>query len=246
VKILRRPRPRLSARRQAPASSPFAERQARDDRNVAVLLDEILRPTSRCVDVGAHKGEFLAPFVARAPAGRHVAFEPLPELAERLCATYPHVQVESCALGEEHGEVTFYRQVESPAWSSLAAAHRAPGGSRTESLTVPMRRLDDMVDVADVVKIDVEGAELGVLRGGRRLLGEARPIVILEHAHIHADHFGVAPEDVWDFFASLRLGVFSLDGRGPHSRHDFVRICDRARRLRYGADAETNFVARAG
>jgi hypothetical protein len=107
-----------------------------------------------------------------------------------------------------------------------------------------MRRLDDVVDVADAVKIDVEGAELGVLRGARRLLAEAKPLVIFEHAHVHADHFGVAPADVWDAFAGLRLGVFSLDGRGPHSRHDFVRICDRAGELRYGADAETNFVAR--
>jgi hypothetical protein len=54
----------------------------------------------------------------------------------------------------------------------------------------------------------------------------------------------VAPADVWDAFAGIRLGVFSLDGGGRHSRHDFVRICDRAGELRYGADAVTSFVAR--
>ena len=147
-----------------------------------------------CLDVGAHVGSFLDVFLEYALQGRHLAFEPLPELAVRLSERYPGVQVEQCVLGELDGEATFYRQVDRPAWSSLAAGHGL--GGPVERLTVRMRRLDDLVDRAAFLKIDVEGAELGVLRGASQLL-ESGVIVLFEHAHIHAHHFDTTPADVW-------------------------------------------------
>ena len=113
------------------------------------------------------------------------------------------------------GEATFYRQVDRPAWSSLAAGHGV--GGPVEPLTVPMRRLDDLVDRADFLKIDVEGAELGVLRGASRLL-DTGMVVLFEHAHIHAHHFDSTPADVWDELAQHNRQVFGLDGGGPLSR----------------------------
>jgi hypothetical protein len=137
--------------------------------------------------------------------------------------------------------VKFYRQVDRPAWSSLAAGHGL--GGPVEPLTVPMRRLDDLVDRADFLKIDVEGAELGVLRGGSRLL-DTSMTMLFEHAHIHAHHFDSTPAQVWDELARHNREVFGLGGGGPLSRDEFEHICARAHELEYGRDAETNFVSR--
>ena len=176
MSLLRRVRARLTDN----PYSEFAERQARDEQRIRALLRRELELTARCTDVGAHVGGFLDLFLEYAPQGQHFAVEPLPELAVRLSARYPGVQVEQCVLGDRDGEATFYRQVDRPAWSSLAAGHGV--GGPVEPLTVPMRRLDDLVDRADFLKIDVEGAELGVLRGASRLL-DTGMVVLFEHAH---------------------------------------------------------------
>jgi FkbM family methyltransferase len=68
-------------------------------------------------------------------------------------------------------------------------------------LTVQTARLDHLVAVETrvaFVKIDVEGGELGVLRGGERPLRRHRPIIVFEHGLGSADIFGTRPEDVWD------------------------------------------------
>jgi len=232
-------------RRRAPERpTGFAARQARDDRDIDALFSRLLTPTARCVDIGAHKGEFLDRILAHAPAAEHVAVEPLPALAAALRERYPGVRVESCALGDaEGGEVTFFHQVDAPAWSSLAAEHAPPAGSATEAIQVPIRRLDALVDEAAFVKIDVEGAELGVLRGAAGLIERSAPVILFEHAHLHAGHFGTTPEAVWDVLDGYGMRVFSLDGRGPHDRGAFAAICAEAERLEYGAEAETNFLA---
>jgi FkbM family methyltransferase len=230
---------RAKARR---SRSRFAERVARDDALVDRILAERLDSTSWCVDVGAHRGSFLDKLVAAAPDGAHLAIEPLPELADRLRLRYPDVRVESCVLGDHEGSETFYRQVDRPAWSSLSADHRASDSSPVEALEVPMRRLDDVVDGADFLKIDVEGAELGVLRGGSRVL-DSGPVVLFEHAHLHARHFATTPGEVWDELAGHAYRIHSLDGRGPHARDDFAAICRHAADTAYGPAAETNFLA---
>jgi FkbM family methyltransferase len=230
---------RAKARR---SRSRFAQRITRDDALVDRILAERLQSTSWGVDVGAHLGSFLDKLIAAAPRGEHLAIEPLPELAERLRLRYPAVRVECCVLGDHEGVETFYRQVDRPAWSSLAADHRSGVGSPVEPLEVPMHRLDDVVDGADFIKIDVEGAELGVLRGASRVLASG-PLVLFEHAHIHARHFATTPNDVWDELAPRGYGIHSLDGGGPHGREAFAAICRHAAQTGYGSDAETNFLA---
>jgi len=60
-----------------------------------------------------------------------------------------------------------------------------------QEIRVPIRRLDDLVgtETADVVKIDVEGAELAVLRGGKALLARDKPTIMFESG----------PEEVGDY-----------------------------------------------
>ena len=70
---------------------------------LVALMEEVLEPDSDCLDVGAHAGSVLAELVRLAPEGRHVAWEPLPEFAERLRRAYPEVEVREAALSDEAG-----------------------------------------------------------------------------------------------------------------------------------------------
>ena len=89
-----------------------------------------------------------------------------------------------------------------------------------------------------VLKIDVEGAELGVLEGGRAVLSEARPLVIFEHVAAAAGLYGARPEAIWELLAELGYEIFAVTGEGPLGRRGVRR---RARRGQLAGAAGLGF-----
>jgi FkbM family methyltransferase len=199
-------------------------RERRDNRHVLVALAAVLEPDSDVIDVGANYGIFLDAMRRLAPDGRAIACEPIPDLAAALEARCPSdvVTVHNCAISDEDGEATFYWVPSAPAVSGLRmTAHGQPD---VEELLVQVKRLDDLVPDdfrPRVLKIDVEGAELGVLRGARELLRRSRPLVILEHGAA-ASAFDTSHEAVYDELTDAGLRVFDMDGSGPYSRAEFT------------------------
>ena len=61
-----------------------------------------------------------------APKGKHMAFEALPEKAERLRRKFPDVQIVQGAVGERPGEITFYRDLTSSGCSGMTSASGWP------------------------------------------------------------------------------------------------------------------------
>lgn len=149
-----------------------------------------LGPGQIVVDVGAHIGAFSLMAGRRVgPSGRVLAFEPSPrtfELLKRnleangLSWAAPHAY----ALADAEGAAELFIADDSennPAADTLSAQ------SGRKAVRVRLRRLDDVlaeerVDRIDLLKIDVEGAELRVLDGAPRALTLARRIVMEVHA----------------------------------------------------------------
>ena len=77
---------------------------------------------------------------------------------------------------------------------------------------MPVRRLDAIVADADVVKIDAEGAELGVSRGSERING--RPVIMFESAP--GEVLGYTKADLWTWFDEHKYGVL-LPNRLAHT-----------------------------
>lgn len=206
--------------------SPVARRNARDDRHLQLLLAHGLEQDANCIDVGAHCGDVLEQIVRYAPDGRHLAFEPLPEQAADLRARFPTVDVHHAAVAAEAGTATFNHVVSNPQLSGLR--DRGFAGESSETFDVEVKRLDDCVDpehAVSLLKIDVEGAELGVLEGGLELLKRDQPTVVFEHGVGGADHFGTSPGDVHDLLVGeVGLRIFDIDGEGPYSRTGFEAV----------------------
>jgi FkbM family methyltransferase len=215
-------------------------RDRRDHEHLGAILGAVLAPDSNCVDVGAHAGDVLADFCRLAPNGRHVAVEPLPHMAAILRERFPGVDVREVALGREPGPAEFAHVVTRPGWSGFRERPTpGGGGDRVEKITVTVERLDDTIAEGyrpDLVKIDVEGAELGVLQGARDTLTAHHPIVIFEHGLGSADHYGTRPHDVFDLLDGLGYRILDLDGQGPYTRAGFIDCFD--------AQGHTNFLAR--
>jgi FkbM family methyltransferase len=147
------------------------------------------------LDVGAHDGAFTLPFAAL-PHSRVLAFEPLPAAFARLRAAIgeaPHVTLHQAALGDRDGEVTLTLPVldgvPQEQWASTAKGYAGLDPRVAEQRhTVPLRRLDGFgLDDLTAVKLDAEGAEYEVLRGGRETLLRCRPVLSIEIEERHRE-----------------------------------------------------------
>jgi len=149
------------------------------------LLDRWVNPGSTVIDVGANIGYNTIRAAQRAgPRGRVVALEPTPDnlavLRENVAASgLANVVIEAVAAGRAAGTRDFFVRGEKSAVNSLFPD--SCYARVTDVLRVRVVPLDELVDgVADVVKIDVEGAELDVLEGMPRLLRSPRAVLIVE------------------------------------------------------------------
>ena len=227
--------------------SDWGVRNRRDARHIQRILAENLDPDSNCIDIGAHKGVFLQLFVENSPKGRHIAIEPIPELAAALEQSFSMVRVVNCALSDENKRATFYHVPEITAWSGLKKQWY-PADANPKEIEIDVKRLDDVVPVdltVDFIKIDVEGAEMGVLGGARRTLERCKPIVLFEHAEMHAKEYGTTPEMVYDFFDQCGMVIYGLDGTGPLTKEAFAGKYRYAADTQYGKKAEVNFLAKS-
>lgn len=200
------------------------------DEQTIEIIRRVLRPDDVGFDVGAHEGSILEHIVAAAPRGRHHAFEPIPHMAAALRERFTAVTVHEVALSDTDGTVTFNHVVSNPAYSGLKERRYDRPDEEIQVIEIASRRLDALVP-ADVVprfvKIDVEGAEKGVLLGGLELLARAQPFIVFEHGLGAADFYGTTPGEVYDILhegmgLTVTLMASWLGGAAPLSREAFI------------------------
>lgn len=150
---------------------------------VMTALGELLEPGALAFDVGAHLGYGTLVMAAVAGAGGRVwSFEPDPEMFSTLrrnvdgnrSERFAEIVPVHAALGAQEGRATFARG------ETSGTGHLTGNG---EGLEVEVTTLDAAADrygIPAVVKIDVEGGELDVLRGGSRLLEEGQTRFVIE------------------------------------------------------------------
>ena len=175
-----------------------------NDQLAPSLLARLCRPNDVFVDVGAHIGQVIAAVRHNCPNARIVAFEAMPEKVAWLIRKFPTVTIHCCALSDQPGEAEFFVNLSQSGYSSLAEQQ-----GKVRRITVAMERMDELLDRADLIKIDVEGAELGVLRGAVRLIEECQPLIMFESGP--GDVLGFTKEGMFSFFSERGYGLLSPD-----------------------------------
>jgi FkbM family methyltransferase len=150
------------------------------------------------LDVGANVGFFSLLVANLRPEAKVIAFEPNPAIAAHLAdsihqaSLQDRIQLHGLAASDSAGIVHFVIE-------SLNSGHSRLSGSNREtqqSLKVETICLDDWLPSRmenqnlNAVKIDVEGAELRVLKGMKQLLRQHKPILVVEAYDEHLQEFG--------------------------------------------------------
>ncbi len=155
------------------------------------LAGEVVRAGDTVWDVGANMGLFSFAAAAMAgPRGRVLAVEPDTDLVSLLrrsagrvsagAAGQAAVEILPAAVSAEQSVARFHVARRNRATSHLAGFGTAMAGGVRSTRLVPTVTLDWLAarfPAPDVVKIDVEGAELAVLRGGARVLAACRAVI---------------------------------------------------------------------
>lgn len=179
-------------------------------------FDEFLarsRDLHRFLDVGAFHGLFALAFCQR-PGTLAVAVEPSPlawEVLEENVRRNPGAGVTPvrAAVGASPGTLTMRYS-----WHHLEAS---PGEEDApDAVQVPLRTLDGLCAELDFhpdsIKVDVEGYEMAVLQGARRILREDRPVLFLEvHPH-RLGELGTSMKEISRLLSELGYRAFDLSG----------------------------------
>jgi len=170
-------------------------------------------------DIGANIGWYSLNTAKRYGSAVEIhAFEPIPATYSQFVRNIKLNGAESVhpnnfGFSDESSAKTFFYY---PQGSGNASTANLSGRDDVEEIVCNVRMMDDYARetgvLPDLIKCDVEGAELFVFKGGAETIAKALPIVFTEMLRKWAKQFGYSPNDIIDWFAVLGYGCFTVQG----------------------------------
>lgn len=195
-----------------------------------------LRPGDTFVDCGAHFGLFsMLAAHAMDGNGTILSIEPNSStqklLSENLSVhSNGFGRLVNAAVSDFEGEAAFYVNNHGAAQGSLV-------GSEHQPISVPVTTLDQLIKAhnfsrIDLLKIDIEGAELSALHGAKDALArKAIKTMVIEFTPDNLKKAGTSREEIIDYLASFGAEVFDLSPSGdtlipysPERDHDYKNV----------------------
>lgn len=197
--------------------------------DLSQVFRNICSPNTVIVDVGANFGYFSilgANIIGKSGSGQVFAFEPNPKLASLVRRnievnwSMAPINFVEAAVSDFLGEVNLHIPVGHGANASLPA----PEEMDCNTQLVPVVRLDDCLPTdiqVDLMKIDVEGHEAGVLRGAQAVISRSPNLhLVMEWSKSQMRQAGVEPEEIirlLDGFIPYRIEIDSDPFDNPES-----------------------------
>lgn len=210
-------------------------RNQRYDAFTRTIIRQVLKPGSNSIDIGCHRGEILDLMIRFSPSGKKFGFEPIPEFYSFLETKYtndPLVSISPTALYDKTGTTSFQHVVNEPAYSGIKKRRYDGKQVKINQITVATDLLDRKIPVEthiDFIKIDVEGAEFPVMKGGVETIRRCKPVIIFECGIGASDFYGTRPEQVYDLLhTDCKLEISTLrkflNKGNPLSKQEFIDL----------------------
>ncbi|MBA3044803.1 MAG: FkbM family methyltransferase [Euryarchaeota archaeon] len=201
------------------------------------LIMNIIRPEDVVFDIGANIGWYSLNIASAKTKTKIFAFEPIPYtysfLKENISLSQAkNIKPFNIGFSDTEGQVVFFFDSKLTGATSLRNIYHKKDKLKVKAT---VQRLDDFVakkkiSRIDFVKIDVEGAELLVLKGGLETLKQLKPILFVEMLRKWSAEFDYHPNDIIEMLADIGYSCYTIkDGKLV----DFHRMTD--------TTIETNF-----
>lgn len=192
------------------------------ERDLHCYLEKLLKPGMVVLDIGANIGAMTL-HMARlvGPTGKVMAFEPAPPILARLRENVTRnnldniVSILNIALADIDGSMEL-------AYADIDKENQGMGSLSNKSnevvtltTTVQVRTLDSMdlgLGRCDLIKVDIQGAETGFLKGAANFLAIYKPKILMEISANELKTINSSPRQLCELIESLGYSIFTLNG----------------------------------
>ncbi len=190
------------------------------EKGTRILIEKILKPGNVFVDIGANIGmHTLAAAKAMKGKGKIFAFEPYYSTARMLKKSLIINGISE--ITEIHNVAIANKKCEGKLYLGPTCGHHSiyefseSPGNLYESVDIQIVKLTDVIQSnqhIDLMKIDVEGAEIEVIKSAVPLISNNREIlIIVEYGPVHLKRTGISPDEWFRVFSDLGLSYFVIN-----------------------------------
>ncbi|MCY3020558.1 MAG: FkbM family methyltransferase [Planctomycetota bacterium] len=233
------PRPEFAWHRNRWGAELYLSHYYHIDRNIIILgcydqdlhqaLEHLVKPGMVCFDVGANLGEMALHMAALAgPTGAVHAFEPVPAVYERLAMHaerngLPNLRPHQLALSNRTGRCSLAYAEASADNQGLASLVNTAQPAVSLRAEVNAMTLDDFVSREqvrrlDLMKVDIQGAEIALLEGGRQSLAGFSPDLLMEISPADLGAAGHNSRDLCRMLEDYGYAIYRIKRGRPGTR----------------------------
>ncbi|MDB2704942.1 FkbM family methyltransferase [Pseudomonadota bacterium] len=176
-----------------------------NDQLAGRLVSSLCQSDKIFLDVGAHIGSVISETIKRSKPLKIIAIEAMPDKVAKLRRKFPTVELHEYAVTDKEGEVDFFVNTKQSGYSSLS---NPKSKDNIKKIVVQTNLIDNLITSIniDVIKIDIEGAELGALRGATQLIKESQPVIMFESGP--EESLGFTKSKMWNFLNDFDYEIF--------------------------------------
>lgn len=160
------------------------------------------------LDIGANIGEISLRFAQSFPNALIYAFEPFPETFRTLQRNtsrnaFPNIELHPLGLGSKPGKVFFEERTAGNPGMNRVTSNPEKSSVEIEVMTLDLFLRDRNERTVSLIKIDVEGYELEVLKGAVEILEKDHPVLFIELDDENLKEQGASAAELIRFLASF-------------------------------------------
>lgn len=189
------------------------------EKEYADYILELVKNGDAVFDIGANIGYYSLLLGHEFNKAKIYAFEPIPDTFKFLKKNIilndlENIKAFNFGFGSKEETLPFYFYKEG---SGNASARELNKKEKNEVIKCKIKRIDDFVKKEkikiDLIKCDVEGAELFVFQGGEGVLKKSHPVIVVEMLRKWTKPFGYHPNETIEYLRKIGYKCFIISGR---------------------------------